>query len=247
MYTNSLYTNMAGLQDISNEMQAISSNIANAQTSGYESVQAITQAQFYKGEDAPIGADAMLKVLGPSATPGPLQKTGDSLDVAVSGNAWLKVQTKDGVALTRNGSMEISSSGLLTNSSGDPILGVNDTPISLPPLSNIEIGKDGTVSGVPANGGTEQARVFGRIGMAETPNGTLTSLGNSLYQPPTNEDLVASKDGFLSQGYLNGSNVNPTTAMMQMIDSNRSYQMQTEMLKNQSTESQDLNNLLAQG
>lgn len=247
MYTNSLYTNMAGLQDITKQMQAIASNIANAQTPGYESVQAITQAQFYKGENAPIGADAMMQVLGPNAMPGPLQKTGDSLDVAVSGNAWLKVQTKNGVALTRDGDLKISSAGLLTNSAGDPVLGVNNTPISLPSLSNIEIGEDGTISGVLANGGTQQARVFGRIGLVETPSGPLTSLGNSLYQPPDGEALTASKNGALHQGYLNGSNVNPTTAMMQMIDSSRSYEMQTEMLKNQSSASQDLNNLLAQG
>lgn len=247
MYANSLYTNMAGLQAISAKMQAIASNIANAQTPGYESVQAVTQAQFYQGGNAPVGADAMLQTLGPDATPGPLKETGNPLDVALGGNAWLQVQTPNGVALTRNGSLAISAAGILSNSSGDPILDTNGTPISVPPLSKLEIGTDGTISGVLANGGTEQARVLGRIGLVSTPSGSMSSLGDSLYQPPSGEALAPASDGTLHQGYLNGSNVNPTTAMMEMIDGSRSYEMQTDMLKTQTSASQDLNNLLAQG
>ena len=247
MYANSLYTDMAGLQAITETMQAAASNIANSQTTGYEAVQAVTQAQFYQGSNAPVGADAMSQTIGPDAQAGALQKTGDPLDVAISGNAWLQVQTASGVALTRDGALMISSSGLLTNSSGNPILGVNGTPISVPPLSKLEIGNDGTISGVFANGGTEQARVFGQIGLVSTPVKTMQSLGGSLYQPAASDTLSPSKDGALHQGYLNASNVNITEAMMEMIDSSRSYEMQTEMLKNQTSSSQDLNNLLAQG
>lgn len=248
MYANSLYTNMAGLQAVSAKMQAIASNIANAQTPGYEAVQAVTQAQLYQGSNAPVGADPMLETLNPDSTPGPLKETGDPLDVAVGGDAWLQVQTPDGgVALTRDGSLAISSAGLLTNSSGDPVLDTNGAPISVPPLSKLEIGNDGTVSGVLANGGTQDAKVLGRIGLVATPTGKISAIGNSLYQPPSGEALVPATGGSLHQGYLNGSNVNPTEAMMEMIDGSRSYEMQTEMLKNQSSASQDLNNLLAQG
>lgn len=247
MYTDSLYTDMAGLQAITAKMQAISSNIANAQTPGYEAVQAVTQARLYQGSNAPVGADAMLETLDPDATPGPMKQTGDPLDVAVSGNAWLQVQTSDGVALTRNGSLVISSAGILTNASGDPVLNPSGTPISLPPLSKIEIGSDGTISGLTANGGTEQAKVLGKIGLVETPSGKITAIGDSLYQPPSGEALAPATGGALHQGYLNGSNVNPTEAMMEMINSSRAYEMQTDMLKNQSSASQDLNNLLAQG
>lgn len=247
MYTNALYTNMVGLQAITAKMQAIASNIANAQTTGYESVQSVTQAQFFQGSNAPVGADAMVQTLGPDATPGPLKETGDPLDVAVSGNAWLQVQTPNGVALTRDGSLSISAAGMLTNPSGYPVLDTNGTPISVPPLTKLEIGSDGTISGVLAGGGTQQARVLGRIGLVQTPTGQMTSLGESLYQPPSGEALAPSQNGTVHQGYLNGSNVDPTAAMMEMIDGSRSYQMQTDMLKNQSSASQDLNNLLAQG
>lgn len=247
MYAESLYTNMAGLQAISEKMQAIASNIANAQTPGYEAVQAVTQAQFYQGSHAPIGADAAVETLGPNLTPGPLKQTGSPLNVGISGNAWLEVQTPDGIALTRNGSLSISSSGILTDSSGNPILSTGGTPISLPAMESLEIGKDGTISGIVSGSGTSQARVLARIGLVLAPAGALSSIGGSLYKPDSEAVLSPSTDGALHQGYLNGSNVNPTEAMMDMINSSRSYQMQTELMKSQSSASQDLNNLLAQG
>lgn len=238
---------MAGFQGISEKMQSIASDLANAQTPGYESVQTIIQAQTYQGEHAPAGADAMAETLGPSAIPGRLDATQDPLNVAVSGNAWLQVQSPEGTVLTRNGSLDISSTGLLTNSSGYPVLDTNGMPISLPPLSKLEIGSDGTISGILKSGGSGDAQILGRIGLVKTPSGKMSSLGGGLYLPPAGESLVPSQNGAVHQGYLNDSNVNPTEAMMEMINGSRSYQMQSEMLKSQSEESQSLNNLLAQG
>ncbi|GAN80037.1 flagellar hook-basal body complex protein [Acidocella aminolytica] len=247
MYSDSLYTGMAGLQAISAQMEAVASNLSNSQTPGYESVQAVTQAQLYQGTNAPAGADAMEETLGPDLKPGPLKQTGDPLNVGVGGNAWLQVQTPGGVALTRDGSLTISSSGILTDSAGNPILSTNGTPISLPALSKLQIGTDGTISGIPVGSTSGIAKVIAQIGLVSTPSGKLSSLGGSLYQPSSGASLVPATDGSLHQGYLNDSNVDPTTAMMQLIDASRSYQMQTEMMKNQSVASQSLNNLLSQG
>lgn len=238
---------MSGFQGISEKMQGVASDLANSQTPGYESVQTVIQAQPYRGSNAPAGADAMAKTLGPSALPGRLNATQDPLDIAVTGNAWVQVQSPDGTALTRNGSLDISSAGLLTNSSGYPVLDTNGMPISLPPLSKLEISNDGTISGILANNTSGSSQILGRIGLVQTPSGEMSSLGGQFYLPPKNEVLVQSQDGAVHQGYLNDSNVNPTEAMMEMINGSRSYQMQSEMLKSQSESSQDLNNLLAQG
>ena len=139
MNSDSLYTGMAGLQAITAQMQAVASNIANAQTPGYEAVQAVTDAQLYQGTNAPVGADAALETLGPDLKPGPLKETGDPMNVGIGGNAWLQVQTANGTALTRNGSLSISSAGLLTDSAGNPILNTNGTPISLPALAKLHV------------------------------------------------------------------------------------------------------------
>lgn len=247
MFSNSLYTSMAGLQDISEKMRAIAGNLANSQTPGYEAIQTATHAQFYQGANAPIGAAARLDTLQPDSTPGPLKHTGSALDVGITGNAWLQVQTPNGTALTRNGSLSVSASGMLTDSSGNPILSTNGMAISLPPLDKIQIGNDGTISGVLSGSGDNHAKVLAQIGLVSTPAGGLSPLGGSLYKVSPDSALTPTSNGALHQGYLNDSNVNPTEAMMDMINSSRSYQLQTELIKNQSSASQDLNNLLAQG
>lgn len=246
MQTDSLYTSMAGLQAITARMQAVASNLANAQTPGYAAVQAMTQPDFYEGSNAPAGADAAALNAGPDLTQGPPQHTGDPMNVALSGDAWLQVQTAAGNALTRDGSLSISAAGMLTDSGGNPILGTGGQPISLPPLAKLEIGADGTVSGVAAANPGGPAQSYGQIALMATPPGTLTSLSGTLYAPPAGASLSPSSDGALHQGYLNDSNVDPTQSMIEMIDDSRSYQLQTDMMKTQGTSSQDLNTLVAQ-
>ena len=136
---------------------------------------------------------------------------------------------------------------MLTDGAGNPILSASGTAISLPPLDKIQIGSDGTISGVVSGSGSQQAKIIAHIGLVSTPAGILSPIGGSLYKAATNAPLTPATDGAMHQGYLNDSNVNPTVAMMDMINSSRSYQLQTELIKNQSSASQDLNTLLAQG
>jgi flagellar basal-body rod protein FlgF len=228
-------------------MQAVASNLANQQTPGYAAVQAMTEADNYQGSNAPAGADATALTPGPDLTQGGLSHTGDPMNVALGGDAWLEVQTPSGNALTRDGTLSLSSAGILTDTSGNPILGTTGQPISLPALAKLEIGKDGTVSGVPASSPGGPAQVYGQINLVATPPGTLTAISGTLYSPPTGATLTASTNGTLQQGYINGSNVDPTQSMMQMIDDSRSYQLQTDLMKTQSSSDQSLNTLLAQG
>ncbi len=247
MFSNSLYTGMAGLQSITARMEAVASNLANAQTPGYAAVQAMTEAASYQGSNAPAGADAVALTPGPNLTQGPLNHTGDPMNVGLSGDSWLEVQTSSGNALTRDGTLQISADGILTDSSGNPVLSTGGQPISLPSLAKMEIGADGTISGVPASNPSAPAQSFGQINLVATPSGTLTPLSGSLYSPPAGVSLAQSTNGALHQGYLNDSNVDPTQSMIEMIDDSRSYQLQTDLMKNQSSASQGLNTLLAQG
>jgi len=247
MQTDSLFTGMAGLQSITQRMQAVASNLANAQTPGYAAVQAMTQPDFYEGSNAPAGADAAALNAGPDLTQGAPSHTGDPMNVALSGDAWLQVQTPDGNALTRNGALAISAAGMLTDASGNPVISTSGQPISLPPLAKLEIGADGTVSGVAAADPSGPAQQYGQIALVATPPGTLTALSGTLYAPPDGAALTPATDGALHQGFLNDSNVDPTQSMIEMIDDSRSYQLQTDMMKTQGTSSQDLNTLVAQG
>lgn len=247
MQSDSLYTGMAGLQAINARMQAVATNLANQQTSGFEAVQALTEAANYQGANAPAGADATVLTPGPNTGPGPLRHTGDPMNIALSGDAWLQVQTQAGPALTRDGALSVSNAGILTDSGGNPVLNTSGQPISLPVLAKLEIGSDGTISGIPASAPGGPAQPYGQLDMVATPSGPLTPLSGTLYTPPPGEGLRPAAQGSVAQGYLNDSNVDPTQSMMEMIADSRSYQLQTDMMKSQAASSQDLNQLLASG
>jgi flagellar basal-body rod protein FlgF len=247
MDPSSLYTTMAGLQDITAQIQATAANLANSQTAGYAAVQAAAVAAPYIGANAPAGADVVAQTPGPDTSAGPLEHTGDPLDVAVHGDAWLEVQTANGNALTRDGSLVINNAGILSDSAGDPVLGTGGSPISVPDLASVAIGADGTISGVPAATPGAPAQAIGKIRMVATPAGVLTDIGNSLYAPAQGAALTTDNKATVVQAYLNGSNVDEAKTMVNMIADSRSYQLQAELLKSQSAGGQSLNALLAQG
>jgi flagellar basal-body rod protein FlgF len=247
MSADSLYTSMSGLQEISASMQATAANLANVGTTGYSAVQAVAEAAPYVGSNAPSGADAVAVTPNPDLTAGPLQHTGSAFDVGLSGDAWLEVQTPTGNAISRNGSLQITNAGILADSAGNPVLSTAGQPISLPRLARLEIGSDGTVSGVPANSQSGQIQAYGQINIVATPPGTLTPLNGAMFSVPAGAALQPATNGALEQGYLNGSNVDPTETMMSMISDSRSYQLQTNLMKTQAGGGQALNTLVAQG
>jgi flagellar basal-body rod protein FlgF len=247
MSIDGFYTAMAGLQSVGARMEALSSNLANLETPGYSAVQALTEAAPYEGGNAPSGADVVALTPGPDRKPGPLTHTGNPMNLGLAGDAWLEVQTAAGPALTRNGSVQITSDGLLADDNGNPILDVSGAPISLPRLITMSIGSDGSISGVAADQPGAKSQNYGQINLVGTPTGPLTSLGGSLFSPADPAALQPSQSGSVSQGYLNASNVDPTEEMIELIDASRSYQLQTDMMKTQSGGGQQLNSFLAQG
>ncbi len=247
MSTDAFYTAMAGLQAVGARMEALSSNLANVQTAGYSAVQAMTEAAPYRGEAAPAGADVVAMTPGADTKAGPLTHTGNPMNLGLAGDAWLEVQTAGGPALTRNGAVQITKDGILADSNGNPVLGTDAAPISLPQLASMTIGSDGTISGIPASQPGAKSQSYGQINLVATPAGNLTPLGGSLFSPPNPGALQQSQTGSVSQGYLNASNVEPTKGMIELMDASRSYQLQTELVRNESGEGQQLNAVLAQG
>jgi len=247
MTAASLYTAMAGLQQITAQMQANAANLANAQTPGYAAIQAAAVAAPYEGGNAPPGADVVAIAPGPNTVAGPATHTGDPMDVALHGDAWLEVQTANGNALTRNGSLQITSAGILADGSGNPILSTGGAPISVPPLASMQIAPDGTISGVPASTPGAPAQNFGQINLVATPAAGLTDLGNSLFAPAAGATLQPASNASLVQNYINGSDVDATQTMVSLISDSRSYQLQTQLMKTQMGGSDNLNSLLAQG
>ncbi|GHD98120.1 hypothetical protein U879_11760 [Defluviimonas sp. 20V17] len=231
MALGGLYTSMAGLETSSERLDTVAQNLANANTQGYAAQQTAAMALPYHGQAAPGGADVIALGEATDTSAGPVTQTGAPYDVAVQGG-WLVVQTENGgQALTRDGHLAQNAQNLLTTASGQPVLGANGTPISLPALRDITIARDGSISGIPASAVGGQAQNFGKLFLAQTPaGGALRPLANSLYALPPGTAPQPAPAATVTQGALEGSNVDQVKAMMDLIDVSKSYKLETQVM-----------------
>lgn len=231
MSLNGLYTSMAGLETSTERLDTVAQNLANSNTEGYAAQQTAAMALPYKGQSAIPGADVIALGENVDTTAGPLTSTGSPFDVAVQ-KGWLLVQTSTGSkALTRSGHLVQNAAGILTTVSGEPVLNTGGTPISLPTLRNITIGRDGLISGIPTSQSGNNPQTYGHLFVAATPTGgALTPLGNSLYGLPAGTAPTRATNASVLQGFLEGSNVSTVHAMMSLIDISKTYQLQTQVM-----------------
>jgi flagellar basal-body rod protein FlgF len=230
MSQQAIYLAMTGLNATMERMTAATNNLANASTTAFKAQQPVFQARPLYGQGLPDRVNVTSTDDSADFKPGPIEQTGRSLDVAISGPGWIAVRANDGTtALTRNGSLAISSTGVLETSDGNPVLGRGGAPISLPPLQNVTIGEDGTISGNLVGQPADQVVTLNRILLANPPPASLTRRGDGLFQDqagtPTPDAAVK-----LQVGALEGSNANPVSMMMSMIENARMFQMQTELV-----------------
>jgi flagellar basal-body rod protein FlgF/flagellar basal-body rod protein FlgG len=164
---------------------------------------------------------------------GPIQVTGNPLDVAIDGNGFLAVQTPGGERYTRNGALQINAQGQLATADGLPVLGDNG-PITLQATDrNMAISADGRVTvieGTTTN--TESTRGTIRIASFANPS-QLQKEGNNLFSsagggatPDTTSRLV--------QGSVEKSNVNGVIEISRMTQISRAYQQTATLLQQQS-------------
>jgi flagellar basal-body rod protein FlgF len=231
MSQQTIYLTMTGLSATLDRMTASTNNLANANTTAFKAQQPVFRAQPLTGQGL---ADRVNVATGEDTADfkaGPIEQTGRSLDVAVKGSGWIGVQASDGgVALTRNGSLSISPSGLLQTSDGNPVLGRGGAPITLPPLQTVTIGEDGTISGALVGQSADQVAAINRILLTNPPAATLKRRADGLFQDQL-ATPAADASVQLQIGSLEGSNANPVATMMSMIENTRMFQMQTELVK----------------
>ena len=228
-----LYLSMTGLGATMDSMTATANNLANGSTTAYKAQQPVFRAQALIGQGRNDRADVAAAEQSANFSQGPVQRTGGNLDVAIKGPGWITVQAADGTpALTRNGALSISATGMLETSNGQPVLGQNAVPITLPPLQSVSIGEDGTVSGVPMGQDPSSVTALNRIMLANPPAASLQRRADGLFQ--TNAPLAADGNVQLQVGALEGSNTDPVGLMVDMIQNTRMFQMQTELMHTES-------------
>jgi flagellar basal-body rod protein FlgF len=230
MSQQAIYLSTAGLNATMDRMTAATNNLANVSTIGFKSQQPVFEAEPYYGQGLPDRVNVVSAEDSADFKPGAVEETGRPLDVAVNGSGWIAVQASDGTtALTRDGSLSISASGLLQTDNGNPVLGRGGAPITLPPLQNVTIGEDGTISGTLAGQPADQVTTLNRVFLTNPPNNRVKRRSDGLFQDPTGIP-TADASVKLQVGALEGSNANAVSLMMSMIENTRMFQMQTELV-----------------
>jgi flagellar basal-body rod protein FlgF len=230
-----VYTAASGLKAHMASQAAIANNMANASTIGFRADRVVFDRLDVKGSGFDSRSPATEEVIDADRRPGTVMQTGRPLDVAVTGDAWLTVQAPDGSeAYTRRGDLQVTDSGVLQTGDGFPVMG-SGGPITIPPSQSLTIAGDGTISIVPVGGDAANPQVIDKLKLVST-RGTQTVKGlDNLLHVKGGGVLPEDLDAKVSGGALEGSNVNMTQALVDMIENQRAYEVQANLLKEAKT------------
>jgi flagellar basal-body rod protein FlgF len=230
-----VYTAMSGLRSQMAAQSTIANNIANASTIGFRAERVNFDRLVLQGQGLETRQLAAEEVEDFDRRAGTIVQTARPLDVAVTSDSWIAVQAADGSeAYTRRGDLSVAASGVLETGDGFPVMG-SGGPITVPPHQSIAIAEDGTVSIVPVGGDPTQPQAIDKIKLA-SPAGSQTAKGlDNLLHVKGGGVLPEDLDGKLASGSLEQSNVNLTQALVDMIENQRSYEVQASLLKEAKT------------
>lgn len=244
----SLWISKTGLDAQQTQMDVISNNLANVSTSGFKRSRAVFEDLLYQTLRQP-GAQSSQQTQLPSGlqlgtgvrpvaterifTQGNLQQTSNNKDVAIQGSGFFQVLLPDGAtAYTRDGSFQIDSQGQLVTSSGFVIQPALTIPAN---AESITVGRDGTVS--VTQPGTAQPVQVGSLQLATFINPAgLQAMGENLYVETAasgnaNTNTPGTNGaGLLSQGYVETSNVNVVEELVNMIQTQRAYEINSKAI-----------------
>lgn len=225
-----VHTAMTAMRGAMARQTAIANNLANANTTGFRAEIANASTTWLNGPGVNARAQASEQVIAADMASGTVTQTGNPLDIALNGDALLTVQAPDGdEAYTRRGDLKLSESGLLTTGDGHPVLGEGG-PITLPPADSITIAKDGGIWIVPQGGDPAQSQQIDRLKLASPQGSQITKGLDGLFREKNGGVLPSDPDATVTAEALEGSNVNPTLALVQMIDASRAWETQIKLV-----------------
>ncbi|MGR5148918.1 flagellar basal-body rod protein FlgG [Photobacterium alginatilyticum] len=243
-----LWVSKTGLAAQDTQMQVISNNLANVNTVGFKQDRAVFEDLFYQMKKQPgsmadqqnqtpgglqlgngvrtIGTQKLMKT-------GAYQNTEQATDLAILGSGFFQVELADGnTAYTRNGQFHRNSEGTLVTASGLPLIPNVEIPEN---ATSFNVGSDGVVTISTAE--DPQAQEIGQITLANFTNPAgLEALGGNLFKESGASGApiegVGGEDGLgqISQFSLEGSNVNVVEEMVNMITTQRAYEMNAKVV-----------------
>lgn len=234
----------AGMQTSSWNLDTLGQDMANVDTSGFSALLP-AQSNLAPGPIYPagLGASAPSAAVGQGAgavpdavivdtSEGPLTATGQPLDMAIAGPGYFAVAAPGGpTAYTRNGHFTVNPAGMVVNDQGQALLSVQGRPIVLPPgASGLHVGADGVLSV-----GTAAVAQIG-VTLPANAQGMVGSGTGELVASPAAGALAVSAPGTggaggIRDGFLEGSNVNWSATLTDMISAERSFQASAQAYK----------------
>jgi flagellar basal-body rod protein FlgF len=234
---NTLLIGLSRQTVLERQLDVVANNIANVNTAGFKSDQSLFEEYLSSGahEDNFKGADRRVSYVQDRGTyrnfsQGPAEQTKNPLDVAISGDGFLVVQTAAGERYTRDGGLQMNSQGQLVTQSGNPVLGTSGPIVFQPTDHDINVSPDGTVTVVEGNGRTDSLR--GKLRLVSFADAQkLLKEGSNLY---SGEGAAPDLKSQVQQGYIEKSNVNSVAEMSRMIEVTRAYTQIATMLQQES-------------
>ena len=221
-----IYLSMSGAKASMQRQDTLANNLANVSTNGFRAELAAFRSVPVRGDGATTRAFALESTIGHDNQSGPVSPTGNALDVAMRGSAWLAVQALDGTeAYTRAGALQVNAEGLVVTAAGLPVLG-DGGPITMPANAVPEVASDGSIT---AKVGNARPQSVGRLKLV-TPEAPLARGTDGLFRA-ADGDLPADASAQLQSGALEGSNVSPVETMVAMIAAARQFEQQMKMLQ----------------
>lgn len=228
---NTLYVGLSHQMAMRRHMDVVANNLANMNTTAFKKESVVFREYLQDGGTVDAGTPeeiAFVYDLGVARNfdPGDFVNTGNNLDIAVSGRAFMVVAGNDGSdQYTRNGHLHVDEEGRLVTSSGNALLDVDGKEIPIGADDrDINIAADGTVS-------SSQGRIA-QIQLVEFAPGDeqeLQKIGESLFTAEVEPQPAAQSK--ILQGMIEGSNVVPIKEMTTMMEILRSYQSTGRMLE----------------
>jgi flagellar basal-body rod protein FlgG len=228
-----MYSAAAGMAAQQQRLDAVSNDIANANTTGYKRVRVAFRDLLYTPEwlatqqGVTEGAGAKATTVGRGYAQGAFQRTDEPLDVALQGQGFIKMKRDGKDVLTRDGNLRFDDKGRLGNARGDLV----EPAISLPAGGeerNVKIAPDGSV--------TLDGKALGKLSIVNVPSPDgLQPLGDNAFAATAESGAVRAADAStkLEQGVLEMSNVDMGDAMTDMLESQRAYEMASKAIQAQ--------------
>jgi flagellar basal-body rod protein FlgF len=213
----------SGLRSRMESLDLLANNLANSGTAGYKRDQEFyglfTSDDAAGGGDAPASTLPVVQRQWTDFSPGVIQTTGNPMDVALSGSGFFVVNGPTGPLYTRNGSLQVLPSGVLSTADGYALRNTNGETISVSSSKPIEISMDGAVR--------QDGRPLGQIDVVTFKStDSLTKAGSACFQngDPKNPPVKAANVE-VQQGKIEGSNVPVAEAAMRLVGVMRQFEM----------------------